>query len=461
MLSETVLALSQWQLTLTNLLHLLFVPLSLGLSLLVAILEIRFLFTGDRHYLEAGRFWAKLFSIAFALSMISRLAVLAQFGSTGSYFARYAGDSFALPLAIEAFSSFFLASVLFGPFWFGWVHLKPRQHAMLSSLLALSLHLSALWLICAYAWLDHPVGAFFNPESLRMELSDSWQVLNNPALSAYTLHFIGLAYAVAAGFIVSVCAWLQFNQVDNTIARSSLGLAASAGGVAILLLALHGNNQPASLAETVQQNTLRGIDNHPQLSAIENHIRNGLAAYRSLEAWREDEKNAPLPASFAQQKTDMGYALLLKRWLPKLQNANDQQIRLAAQSALPAQPQLLFWSHRLLTGAAMISLLLFVLAGYQALRRGAAQPVLAKLLLLALPLNGLLALGDIVISRLLHQPWLVNEILPAFLSYSSSSAKELIISLSLYTLTGAALISIAVSVIVNIVRSTVPAGASQ
>ena len=454
MLSETVLALSNWQMTLTSLLHFVFAPLSLGLSLLLAALEVRLIISQDASLKPTIQFWARIFAIQLTLAMSTRLLVFIQYGVSTSFFARFIGDNFGLSLAIESISSFFLLSALFGPFWFGWNQLSDKQHALVSSLICLCLHVSALWLMSAYAWLDKPSAVSFNALSLRIETENGWQLLDQPGLGQHILHQLGLAYAIASGFILSICAWYKLGNAEHNISQHSQKIAAVFGVLSILALAGHGQSEELSLSHRIQQNTLRGIDNQSLLPEIQQHIRTGLDAYRALKAWREDEKNAPLADSFYQQKPDLGYAMLLKRWLGKIETATDTHIRLAAESLLPSHPQLLFWGHKSLMPMGLISLIIFALAWLP----------LAKLnwvLLSAFPISTLMVIIDLLIQHCQHQAWLVDGILPRFLAYSSLSTPELVFGGSFYSLAFLVIISLSAFLTLHIIRSKQIYGAAS
>ena len=454
MLSETVLALSNWQMTLTSLLHFVFTPLTLGLSLLLVALEVRLILSQDASMKPTIQFWARVFAVQLILAMSTRLLVVIQYGVSTSFFARFIGDNFALPIAIESLSSFFLISALFGPFWFGWNQLSDRQHALVTALISLCLHVSALWLVSAYAWLDNPSEVSFNPLSLRIETNDSWQLLNPTDLGQQILHKIGLAYAITAGFILSICAWFKLSKPEHSISRHSQSLAAILGIVSILALAIHGQTEALSLTQKIRQNTLRGIDNQSLLPEIQQHIHSGLDAYRALKAWREDEKNAPLANSFNQQKPDFGYAMLLKRWLSKIETASDTHIRLAAESVLPSHPQALFWGHKSLVPLGVISLILFALALLPTAKFNG-------ILLSSLPITTLMVAIDLLIQHCQHQAWLVDGLLPRFIAYSSLSTSEQVFAGSFYSLVLLTTMGLSAFLTLQIIRNQTTYGASS
>lgn len=458
MFSETVLALAQAQMLITSLLHFLFIPLSLGLALLVAGLESLYLYTGQKPYLQAAQFWARLFAINFSLALATRLLLLIQFGSNQSFFARYVGDIFGLPFAIEAITSFFLASILFGPFWFGWARLSKSQHWLISCFLVLILNLSALWIISAYAWLENPQGGVFNPQSLRIELDDLSALLNNPMATSKILHGLGICYTTAAATVLAISGWLLSKNPKDSTAGISFKLAAPLGLLALVLVLWPDHASNTRLSQAVHQAALNGEDTRQFLKPIENRIQQGVAAHQALQALRDDEKNPQLQANFAQLKADFGYGLLLKPFTSHIEKATPQQISQAALSALPGNSSVFFWAKQLLFILNLSLAIWFGLAcisHYQsALRTG-----LSQFSLILLPLAWLTAIGAGFLNQASQQPWAVAETLPQFFSYSTLSSKELLISLtsSLLATTGLLMIAglLMAFIIFNHARSTV------
>mgnify|MGYP001766894357 CR=1 FL=1 len=171
MIADEVVELSRLQFALTALYHFLFVPLTLGLSFLLAIMESVYVMTDKPIYKDMTRFWGKLFGINFAMGVTTGLTLEFQFGTNWAYYSHYVGDIFGVPLAIEGMMAFFLESTFVGLFFFGWERLSKELHLLSTWLLALGTSLSALWIQIANGWMQHPVGAEFNYETMRMELT--------------------------------------------------------------------------------------------------------------------------------------------------------------------------------------------------------------------------------------------------------------------------------------------------
>ncbi len=181
MISEEVVDLSRLQFAITALYHFLFVPLTLGLSFILAIMESTYVMTGKQIYKDMTRFWGKLFGINFALGVTTGLTLEFQFGTNWAYYSHYVGDIFGVPLAIEGMVAFFLESTMIGLFFFGWDRLSRVQHMTCTWLLALASNLSALMILVANGWMQNPVGAEFNYETMRMEVTSFAEVIFNPA----------------------------------------------------------------------------------------------------------------------------------------------------------------------------------------------------------------------------------------------------------------------------------------
>lgn len=183
-----VIDLSRWQFALTALYHFLFVPLTLGLIFLLAIMETIYVVTGKTIYRDMTRFWGKLFGINFALGVATGLTMEFQFGTNWSFYSNYVGDIFGAPLAMEALMAFFLESTFVGLFFFGWQRLNKYQHLLVTWLVAFGSNLSALWILNANGWMQYPTGAHFDIDTLRMEMTSFSELVFNPVSGEICAH---------------------------------------------------------------------------------------------------------------------------------------------------------------------------------------------------------------------------------------------------------------------------------
>src|SRR5690606_35219924 len=175
-----VVDLSRWQFAITAMYHFIFVPLTLGLSLLMAIMESVYVMTGRQIWRKATLFWGTLFGINFAMGVATGIVMEFQFGMNWSYYSHYVGDIFGAPLAIEGLMAFFLEATFIGMFFFGWDRLSMVGHLVVTWLTAIGANCSALWTLVANGWMQNPVGAKFNPDTMRMEIPDFMAVIFNP-----------------------------------------------------------------------------------------------------------------------------------------------------------------------------------------------------------------------------------------------------------------------------------------
>src|ERR1700676_4855194 len=171
--------LSRLQFGVTALYHFLFVPLTLGLSLLLAVMESVYVMTGREIWRDMTRFWGTLFGINFAMGVATGITMEFQFGTNWAYYSHYVGDIFGVPLAVEGLMAFFLEATFIGLFFFGWDRLNRRQHLIVTWLVAIGSNLSALWILIANAWMQNPTGAHFNSSTMRMELDSIRDVIFN------------------------------------------------------------------------------------------------------------------------------------------------------------------------------------------------------------------------------------------------------------------------------------------
>ena len=189
-MSDTLIELSRWQFALTAMFHFIFVPLTLGLTFLLAIMESVYVMTGKEIYKEMTKFWGKLFGINFAIGVATGLTMEFQFGMNWSYYSHYVGDIFGAPLAIEGLMAFFLESTFVGLFFFGWDRMSKVKHLMATWLVAIGSNFSALWILIANGWMQNPVGAEFNVESMRMEMASFADVIFNPVAQVKFVHTV-------------------------------------------------------------------------------------------------------------------------------------------------------------------------------------------------------------------------------------------------------------------------------
>jgi cytochrome d ubiquinol oxidase subunit I len=248
------LFLSRLQFTATTLFHFLFVPLTLGLSIMVAVMETQYVRSGNETYLRMTKFWGKLFLINFAVGVVTGITLEFQFGTNWSRYSAYVGDIFGSLLAIEATAAFFLESTLIGIWVFGWKRLSRKAHATVMWLIAGASNLSAIWILTANGWMQHPVG--YAIQNGRAELKDFGAVVFNKFSILQILHVLPAALVLSAFFVMGISAYhlLKKQHVDFFTKSFKTGLVF--GLIFSVVLALEGDfharhvtqTQPAKLA---------------------------------------------------------------------------------------------------------------------------------------------------------------------------------------------------------------------
>lgn len=481
-----VVDLSRLQFALTAMYHFLFVPLTLGMTFLLAIMESLYVMTDKQVYKDMTKFWGKLFGINFALGVSTGLTMEFEFGTNWSYYSHYVGDIFGAPLAVEALVAFFLESTFVGLFFFGWDRLSKRQHLVATWLTAIGSNFSALWILVANGWMQNPVGAEFNFESMRMEMVSFADVVLNPVAQVKFVHTVAAGYCTGAMFILGVSSYYLLKGRDLGFARRSFAVAASFGICAVVSVMILGDEsgyemgdvqktklaaiegewetQPAPAAWTLigfpsneDQEThyaiqipwalgiiaTRSIDQQvPGLrdlrSAHIERIRNGMYAYGLLEKLRSGTSTPEDKVDFEKVKGDLGYGLLLKRYTNNVTDATEDQIQKAADDSIP-EVWPLFYSFRIMVACGVAMFLIFGLAFIQTCRNKIQQhPILLKAALFGIPLPWIAVETGWFVAEYGRQPWAVGEILPTNVAASALSMGNLITSLiiilALYTI---------------------------
>lgn len=472
MISEAVVDLSRLQFAMTAMYHFLFVPLTLGLAFLLAIMESVYVMTGKQVYKDMTQFWGKLFGINFALGVTTGLTMEFQFGTNWAYYSHYVGDIFGAPLAIEGLMAFFLESTFIGLFFFGWDRLSKVQHLSVTWLVALGSNLSALWILIANGWMQNPVGAEFNFQTMRMELTDFGALLFNPVAQVKFVHTVAAGYVTGAIFVLAISSYYLLQKRDQGFARRSFAIASAFGLASILSVIILGDESGYEIGD-VQKTKLAAIEaeweTHPApagftliglpnqeeqrtdyaikipyvlgliatrsldkevtgikdlLAQHEARIRHGMTAYALLQKLRGGDKSEATLAQFNQVKNDLGYGLLLKKYTPEVVDATEEQIRLATLDTIP-DVFTLFFSFRIMVGCGFLMLALFACAFYASARKNEERKRwLLKWALWSLPLPWLAAQTGWYVAEHGRQPWSIGEVLPVHLSASSLSTGD-------------------------------------
>lgn len=482
MIDELFVDLSRLQFATTALYHFLFVPLTLGLTWILFMMEAVYVMTGNEIYRDMTKFWGKLFGINFALGVTTGLTMEFQFGTNWSYYSHYVGDVFGAPLAIEGLMAFFLESTFVGLFFLGWDRLSKVQHLAVTFMTALGSNLSALWILVANGWMQLPEGSEFMAETMRMEMVNFADVVLNPVAQAKFIHTVAAGYVTASMFVLGISSYYMLKKRDLGFAKRSFSIAIGFGLAAILSVIVlgdesgytlghaqeaklaaiegeyHTEEAPAGFAlvgfpndETMEiegavkipyalgliatrstDKEVKGIRDIVKES--EDRVRNGIIAYRYLEQIRGGDKSEDTKSAFNEVKEDLGFGLLLKRYVENPADATEAQIKQAARDSVPPSAPL-FWSFRLMVALGMYMLALIVAGFYYNMRRGLTDKRwLLRLFLFSIPAPWIAAELGWFIAEYGRQPWAIAEVLPTFMAASSLTTGDLIFSLGGFVL---------------------------
>ena len=500
MIDLPVVALSRLQFALTALYHFLFVPLTLGLSMNLVVMEAVYVMTGREIWKRMTQFWGMLFGINFAMGVATGITMEFQFGTNWAYYSHYVGDIFGAPLALEGLMAFFLESTFVGLFFFGWERLPRVGHLIVTALVALGSSLSALWILIANAWMQHPVGAQFNEQTMRMELTSFSQVLLNPVAQAKFVHTAAAGYVVGSVFVLAVSAWYLLRGRNVEVARRSMAVAASFGLACSLSVVVLGDESGYLASENQKMKiaaieaewhterppaafTVFGIPDdrthttHDELrvpwllgliatrsvdepvlgifdlvARARARIRSGIEAHAALAVLRAHPEDAAARALFEEHRADLGYGLLLLRYVGDPSHATPGQIEEAAWSTVP-DVAVLFWCFRVMVGIGLLLILLFATAFYLSARHQLQRHRwFLRAAFLALPLPWLAAELGWIVAEYGRQPWAIDGVLPTFLGASPVPATSVVLSLCGFVIFYSALAVVDVYLLTRMIR---------
>ncbi|MCG4258592.1 cytochrome ubiquinol oxidase subunit I [Acetobacter senegalensis] len=484
LINPTVVDLSRFQFALTALYHFMFVPLTLGLTFMLAAMETVYVVTGRKIYKEMAQFWGKLFGINFAIGVATGITMEFEFGTNWSMYSRFFGDMFGTPLAIEGLMAFFMESTFVGLMFFGWDRLSKQAHLAVTYLVALGSNLSALWILIANASMNVPEGAHFDPDTMRMQFDSFVHVVFNPDAQSKFVHTSVAGYVSAALFVMGISAFYILRGQHKQFAARSFRMAALFGIISTVAVITLGDvlgrmdyeKQPTKIAaieglwhtskppyepwilaalpdDAKQENhfeigvpfvltplithdfntPITGL--HELEDAAGPRIQSGIEAVSALRRYGETHQQADLDV-FRAHEADMGFGFLATRHAP------GQDVTTLSAEALPhvieaTKPDILpnvfvtFWAFRLMVFLALYFFALFAISSYVSLKnRLERNRLLLRLCLWSIPLPILATEFGWITAEAGRQPWTVFNRLPTFLSASTHSVSYMLFSLA-------------------------------
>jgi cytochrome d ubiquinol oxidase subunit I len=406
-----------------------------------------------------------------------------------------------VPLAVEGLMAFFLESTFVGLFFFGWPRLSRVQHLVVTFLVALGSNLSALWILVANGWMNNPVGAEFNYETMRMELSSIFAVLFNPVAQVKFVHTVSAGYVTASMFVLGISSWYLLKRRDTEFALRSFAVAAGFGLASTVCVIVLGDESGYRTGEVQQVKlaaiesewetapapapfTIFGIPNQKEertdyaiqipyalgiiatrsldepvlglkdlIAQNEIRIKDGMIAYGALQQLKQGNATDDAKTTFALHKDNLGYALMLKQFTANVTDATPDQIAQAAKKTIP--PVLPVFFSFMMVGLGILFLLTFLLAFWFCAQRSLLldkRRWFLRWAVWAIPLPWVAAEFGWIVAELGRQPWTIAGILPTALSASSLTASDLYLSIGGFVLFYTALFVIEITLMFKYAR---------
>ena len=451
---------SRLQFAMTAAYHWLFVPLTLGLALVMAIMETLYVVKKDDFWRKAAQFWIKVFAINFAVGIATGIILEFEFGTNWSNYSWFVGDMFGAPLAIEGILAFFMEATFFAVMFFGWHKVSKRFHLASTWLTGIGATISAYWILVANGWMQNPVGTTFNPDTVRSEMMSAhafWEVVTNPVAVSKFFHSVTSGWVTGGVFVVAVSGWYLLKDREKEFARRSMLVGALVGLVGSFAVMLSGDSsgvhaaefQPMKLAaaEGLEDGGRRapfsivpGVEIPGMLSILATHdidgyvpgindilrgytdnngnaipsvaekMARGRKALDALAAYRELKEEYPDSAAVFKAVLDenvqyMGYGHLEK-----------------PEDVIPPVP-VVFWAFRLMVGLGMLLALILLVNGWLAWKdKLEKQRWLLWIALFCIPLVYICGQCGWIVAEVGRQPWTIQGLLPVNVAISSLSA---------------------------------------
>jgi len=405
--------LSRLQFAVATFFHFLFVPLTLGLSLLIALMETRYVRTGNEEYRRQARFWGKIFLVNFALGVVTGITLEFQFGTNWSRYSKYVGDIFGSLLAIEATTSFFLESTFVAVWALTWDRLSPRLHCLSIWLVAAASNLSAIWILTANAWMQHPVGYVIR--NGRAELENFWAIVTQPFGWQIIFHTLTGAYILSGFFVMGVSAYHLLREQHVSFFTKSFRL-----GLIFALI--------FSVAEVVQ--------GHLHGAAV---ARLQPAKLAAMEALWETQAGAPQTLFLIPDEKNERNLVEIGRipGLLSLLAFHDRQAVVRGLKDFPPEERppvlLTFLAFRVMVGLGFLFVLLTGL-GWLLRDRLLVNPLYLRVMLYAIPLPYLALQAGWIVTEVGRQPWIVYGLMKTKDAVSPIAASQVGVTLVAFLL---------------------------
>ena len=458
MIENALVDWSRAQFALTAGYHWIFVPLTLGLAVIMATMETLYVIKKDEFWKQTAKFWMKLFAINFAVGIATGIILEFEFGTNWSNYSWFVGDIFGAPLAIEGILAFFMEATFFAIMFFGWNKVSRKTHLLATWMTGIGASISAVWILIANSWMQHPVGMEFNPDTVRHEMVDFWALVFNPIAIVKFLHSVSSGWMTGAIFVIGISSWYLLKKRETRFALASIRVASIVGilGTGITMFSGDGSGiqaakyQPMKLAaaeglekggQAVPLSIVPGVEIPGMLSFLATHDINGYVAgiQDLLQGYTTPDGVTHLSA---QEKIEKGKLALNAFKEYRTLKETDPEKAAEAHDILEANvdyfgygyidfPEelvpnvpLVYWSFRVMIGFGSFLLLLMIVVLWAERKRKLAQMTwLQWVALCSIPLVYLAGQAGWIVAEVGRQPWVIEGLLPTKAAVSSVSVE--------------------------------------
>lgn len=456
MIESALVGWSRLQFALTAGYHWIFVPLTLGLAVIMAVMESIYVKTGDEFWKRTAKFWMKIFAINFAVGIATGIILEFEFGTNFSNYSWFVGDIFGAPLAIEGIFAFFMEATFFAVMFFGWEKVGKRFHLASTWFTAIGAAISALWILVANSWMQNPVGMDFNPDTVRHEMVDFWAVVLNPVAISKFFHAVFSGWMTGSIFVIGISCWYLLKGRERKFALASIRVAAIVGIVGTLSVMLSGDSsgvqmakyQPMKLAaaEGLEEggkgapfSIVPGIEIPNMLSILATHDIDGYVPgiNNILDGYTTPEGEVHLSAEEKMERGKIAIEAFSEYRDSKDSNPEEAAVArevleenmeyfgygyIDSREELVPPVGLVYWAFRVMVGFGSALLLLMIVVLW-AERRGRLEKMrwLMWAALLSIPLVYLAGQAGWIVAEVGRQPWVIDGLLPVKAAVSSVS----------------------------------------
>ena len=487
MIETALIDWSRAQFALTACYHWIFVPLTLGLAVIMAVMETIYFIRKDDFWKKTAQFWMKMFGINFAVGIASGLILEFEFGNNWSNYSWFVGDIFGAPLAIEGILAFFMEATFVAVMFFGWDKVGKKFHLASTWLTGIGAFISALWILVANAWMQHPVGMEFNPDTVRNEMVDFWAVLSNPVAVSKFFHSVLSGWMTGAVFVIGISCWYLLKKRETRFALASIRVAASVGIIGTFAVMFTGDSaavhvakyQPMKLAaaEGLRDGGARapfsvvpGVEIPGLLSILATHDIDGFVPGINdiLDGYVDPDGNEVLSAEAKMYRGDMALrAFRVYRQLKDTQPEAAAQVRkvldenaeyfgygyIEDREELVPPVWLVYWPFRIMVGLGTFLLLLMAVVLW-AEWKGRIEKMtwLQWVALLSIPLVYFAGQAGWIVAEVGRQPWAIQDLLPVKAAVSSLSTGAVKTTFFIFVAIFALFLAIEVRILVKAIK---------